>query len=245
MIENTVSNPALDSAFAALANYDHGSGRGSLMALDEAVGAATADANARQALEARLLGVLRSQASPLAKEYVCRKLAMIGSARSVPALAELLAHKQLAHLACQALEAIPGAEALRALRGSVPKLGGLAKLAVLQSLGLRRDAESVPALTALLADADAQTACAAAVALGEIGTLPAAQALQQFRPAAPERVKDVVIDALLACAEALAAEGKKSDALAIYKSLAAAQVPKHVKLAATRGMLLGTQMRDP
>ena len=245
MTENTVSNPALDKAFAALSTYDHGSSRGPLMALDEAVGAATADAKARQDLEGRLLAVLQSKASPIAKEYVCRKLAMIGSARSVPALAALLADKQLAHLACQALEAIPGTEAVQALRGSVPKLGGLAKVGVIQSLGMRRDAGSVPALTALLTDADAQIARAAAVALGEIGTLPAAQALQKFLPAAPEPAKGAVLDSLLAGAEALAAEGKKSDALAIYKTLAAADVPKHVKLAATRGMLLGAQMRNP
>ena len=106
---------------------------------------------------------------------------------------------------------------------------------------MRRDAESVPALAALLADSDTRVAGAAAAALGNIGDAPAAQALQQFQPKAPEAVRNIVADALLACAEAMASSGKKTEALAIYKALPAPNSPKHVKLAATRGMLLGAQ----
>jgi hypothetical protein len=50
-------------------------------------------------------------------------------------------------------------------------------------------------------------------------------------------VKPAVTDASLACAESLLADGKNLDALAIYKGLVAGDPPKHVKLAASRGML--------
>ncbi len=54
------------------------------------------------------------------------------------------------------------------------------------SLGVRRDAASVPALAALLGDADKAVACAAACALGDIGTPEAAKALGESAKNAPE-----------------------------------------------------------
>jgi hypothetical protein len=56
-------------------------------------------------------------------------------------------------------------------------------------------------------------------------------------------VKPAAVDASLACAESLLAAGKNLDALAIYKGLAAGDPPKHVKLAATRGMLACTSKK--
>jgi hypothetical protein len=41
----------------------------------------------------------------------------------------------------------------------------------------------------------------------------------------------------LACAEGLLGDGKTVEALVIYKGLANENQPKHVRLAATRGML--------
>ena len=78
-------------------------------------------------------------------------------------------------------------EAAQALRDALPKLDGALKIGVIGSLGVRRDAASVPALAALLGDADAAIAAAAACALGDIGTPDAAKALtgsQAGRPRA-------------------------------------------------------------
>ena len=47
-------------------------------------------------------------------------------------------------------------------------------------------------------------------------------------------VKAATTDASLACAETLLANGKKAEALAIYKGFASGDQPKHVRLAATR-----------
>ena len=73
------------------------------------------------------------------------------------------------------------------------------------------------------------------IALGDIRTPEAAKVLAQAKPA--DEVKSAVTDASLACAESLLSAGKNGDALAIYKGLVASDPPKHVKLAATRGML--------
>ncbi len=86
-------------------------------------------------------------------------------------------------------------------------------------------------LAALLGDSDASIARAAAIALGAIRSPEAAKALAGAKPTA------IVTDASLACAEEFLADGKKAEALATYKRLLKEDHPKHIKLAATRGML--------
>ena len=202
------------------------------------------DAAARKELETRLAAVLKTGASRAAKDFVCRTLKMIGTAESVPALAALLPDKDLSHMARYALERIPAPEAAQAMRDAVPKLSGALKVGVIGSLGVRRDAASVPALAAALGDADKAVACAAACALGDIGSPEAAKALGGFAKKAPEGVKLAVADARLACAERLLADGKKAEAMAIYKSLSGEDQPKHVRLAATRGLLSAAGKKD-
>jgi len=225
----------LDQAFDTLKTYDWGADRNQLMPIDDAVVAAVNGGPGRPELEARLAAVLKTDATRDAKDYVCRKLMLIGTAASVPTLAEVLPNKDMSHMSRYALERIPAPEAAAALRDSLGKTSGAQKAGVISSLGVRRDAASVPALAALVADGDAVVARAAAAALGDIRTPEAAKALADAKPAAA--VKAVATDASLSCAEGLLAAGKKVEALALYKSLAGEDQPKHVKLAATRGML--------
>jgi HEAT repeat protein len=123
------------------------------------------------------------------------------------------------------------------MRSALPGLTGALKAGAIGSLGVRRDEASVSALAASLGDADKEVGCAAACALGNIGTPDAARALGQAAKSAPEGVKPAVADGCLVCAEQLLADGKKAEAVALYKSLAGADQPKHVRLAATRGLL--------
>jgi HEAT repeat protein len=225
----------LDEAFEALKQYNWGTDRAPLAPIDEAVAAAHGSAQVRQGLEDRLLAALQSDISRDAKDYVCRKLRIVGTAASVPALAGLLADKYHAHMARYALERMPAPEAAQALCTALPKLSGNLKIGVISSIGARGDAAGVSALAGLLADNDAAIARAAALALGDIGNVPAARALQAAEPAAGS--KQAVIDAQLACAEALLAKNETTTARAIYQSLAANEQAKLVRLAATRGML--------
>jgi thioredoxin-like negative regulator of GroEL len=134
-----------------------------------------------------------------------------------------------------ALASIPAPEAAAALREGLSKVSGELKIGLISSLGDRGDNESVSALAALLGDEDTAVATAAAHALGAIRSPEAAQALSHAKPAAA--AQPAVTDASLACAEALLAAGKNAEALAIYKQFAGGAQPKHVRLAATRGML--------
>ena len=142
----------LDKAFETLKTYDWGTDRNLLKPIDDAVVASHGNAAARKELETRLAAVLTTGVSRDAKDFVCRKLMVIGTAESVPTLAGLLADKDLSHMARYALERIPAPEAAQAMRDALPKLNGALKVGVIGSLGVRRDAASVPALAALLAD---------------------------------------------------------------------------------------------
>ncbi len=227
---------ALTEAFEALKTYDWGTDRDPLKPLDEAVVATRDDAQARRELETRLVAALQSDISRDAKDVVCRLLMVVGTAACVSALAELLAHEELAHMARYALERIPAPEAAAALRGALPRVSGNLKIGIIGSLGVRQDAESVPALAGLLSDADPAVARAAAFALGDIRTSDATGALLQAGSEHAE-VAAATTDACLACAERLLADGKKAEALAVYKRYVGDDQPKHVRLAATRGML--------
>jgi len=226
----------LDQAFEALKTYDWGTDRKLLNPIDDAVVAAHDDAAARKELETRLAAQLNTDISRDAKDFVCRKLMFIGTPASVPALAELLPQEENSHMARYALERIPAPKAAAALRDALPKLNGKLKIGVIGSLGVRKDRASVPALAALLTDSDQAIVRAAALALGDIGTKKAAEALAKAKPTALE-AKRAAADASLLCAETLLAKGRKAIALVVYKQLARPDQPKHVRLAATRGML--------
>lgn len=226
----------LDQAFEALETYDWGVEPKVLNPIDEARVATRDDAAARQELEARLVAVLKTDVPRAAKDYVCRQLTIIGTAAAVPALAELLPNADCSHMARYALERIPAPEAAQALREALPKLEGKLKIGVIGSLGVRKDAASVPALIALLGDADPALVRSAALALGAIQAPEATRALAEAKPQS-EAGKIAVTDASLACADGLLAAGKKLEAMTIYKGFMGEQQPKHVRLAATRGML--------
>jgi hypothetical protein len=231
---------ALDKSLEGLKTFDWGEDHKKfeelLGPIDDAVPATHGDAEARKELETRLAEVLGTDAPRAAKDYIGRKLAVIGTSASVAALAALLPDKKLSHMARYALERIPDAEAAKALRDSLSKTSGAEKAGVIGSLGARRDVASVEDLASLVADSDAAIALAAATALGDIGTLDSAKALHEAKPGS-EAVALRVADARLTVGERLLADGDKSAALEVYKSLIASKPAKYIALAARRGQL--------
>lgn len=239
-----VDHEAVNNAFEALNSYDWGTDRNTLNPIDEAVVATQGNVAGRKELETRLLVVLKSAASRSAKDYVCRTLRTIGTAESVRVLAALLPDTDLSHIARYALERIPASQAATAMREALPKLPDALKVGTIGSLGVRRDTASVAPLAKLLGHADPAIARAAACALGNIGSPEAGKALGDFAKKAPEGVKPAVVDACLVCAELLLADGKKADATVLYKSFSGEDQPKHVRLAATRGLLAAAGKTD-
>jgi HEAT repeat protein len=228
---------AIDNAFNTLKTYDWGADRAALNPIDQAIIATHSDAAARKALEKRLVDALAGGLSRSAQDYVCRKLRVVGTTQSVEALAALLPAEETSHIARYALERIPDEKAAEAMRAALPKVSSKLKPGIIGSLGVRCDTKSIAAISKLLGDSDIQVAKAAAQSLGLIGTSAAAKELSQFAKKASANMKMPVADACLACAEQLLADGKKSEAVALYKELQGDNQPTHVKAAAVKGML--------
>jgi hypothetical protein len=125
------------------------------------------DATARAALEKRLLAYLGGSYSSVTRSFVCRQLALIGSAASVPAVTPLVLDEELSVHARNALERIPGPESEKALRDALGQAKGRTRIGVINSVAARRDAASTPVLIKILGE-DPESAAAAAKALGEM-----------------------------------------------------------------------------
>jgi hypothetical protein len=197
--------------------------------------------NARVEKERKLIGVLQSGAAPQDKAMACKQLAIYGSQEAVPVVAPLLADKDLSSWARIALEVIPGPAADAALRDAVGKLQGRLLVGVINSIGVRRDAQAVDPLAAKLKDADADVASAAAVALGRIGGMQAGQALMQALAEAPADVRSAAAEGCILCAESFLAQDKTVFAIRFYDAVCKANVPEQRVLEATRGAILAWQ----
>jgi HEAT repeat protein len=238
-----MDSAAVDTALKTLETYDWGADRKALNPIDEAIIVTHGDAAARKALEKGLLNALTGGISRSAQDYVCRRLRVMGTARSVKALTALLPAEKTSHIARYALGRIPDDKAVEALRAALPKVSSKLKSGIIGSLGVHRDKKSVKAISKLLGDSDMQVARAAAHSLALIGTLAAAKELSRFAKKAPANMKMSVADACLICAEQLLADGEKSKAIALYKGLKGDDQPKHVQVAAMKGMLTAASMK--
>jgi HEAT repeat protein len=159
----------------------------------------------------------------------------------VPMLAPLLSDPRLASWARIALEAIPGPAPEAALRSAMGSLQGKLLIGVINSIAVRHDPKAVSGLVKKLKDADPDVASAAAVALGRIGGAKAAKAFSQSLAVAPAAVRPAIAEGCILCAEKLLAQGKSADAVKLYDTVRAANVPRQKMLEATRGAILARQ----
>ncbi len=188
--------------------------------------------------EKELIAILRSDAPPQDKAIACKKLAIDGSSESVADLAKLLSDPQLASWSRIALEAIPGTAPDEALRKASESLEGRLLVGALNSIGVRRDANAVEALTKRLSDKDEEVASAAAVALGRIGSEAAAKPLRPLLTSGPAKVRSAAAEGCVLSAEQWHAAGKSAEAVALYDEVRKAELPKQRIVEATRGAIL-------
>ncbi|MCX6953656.1 MAG: hypothetical protein NTV51_16010 [Verrucomicrobia bacterium] len=154
--KTTSANPAdrYSNAGASLdpwqecARLEYGGDRSYAWSVREQVIATPPEGYAR--IEEKLLKALAvSDRTEAGLAFVCQMLAMVGSARAVPALAPLLREAKTADAARYALERIAGPEADAAFRDALPALTGAPKAGLIGSIGVRGDAAARPALAAL------------------------------------------------------------------------------------------------
>jgi HEAT repeat protein len=167
------------------------------------------------------------------KAIACKKLAFVGGPDAVQPIAALLSHPELSCYARFGLEPNPSPAVDDALRAALPKLKGRLQIGVITSIGVRKDAKALPALTKLIDSSDAEVAGAAAASVGMIGGLQAAKVLQAALDHTKIPVFPVVARACLLCAEGLM-PGNRARALELYAKLSAANMPGPVRRSAIR-----------
>ena len=208
-----------------------------LLFMAAAASLAQSGAASSQAQE-QLLATLASNA-PLAEKWVAaRQLARVGTREAVPKLAALLPEDPLTDLARYALETIPDAAVDDALREALGKLDGRALAGVITSIGARRDALAVEPLGKLLTRPNLTVVSAAAAALGSIGTVPAAKALEAVLPDMQPSLRPAVCSSIIQCADALRVHGSRAEAIGIYNWVRASKAPPLSHAAAIRGLIL-------
>lgn len=167
----------LDTALTTLRTFKVDDDRAPLVVIEAAVAQAVDDA-ARQALADRLLAVvIDSSASLDGRRLLLFQVRSLASAPHVPALIALLKDANLSVEARGVLETIADPKASEALRDAAASLQGAELAGVLGSLGVRKDAASVPLLAGHLKSSDIAIANAAAWSLGRIGDAAATKAL--------------------------------------------------------------------
>lgn len=191
-----------------------------------------------------LIAVLQSDATTFDKAEACRKLAALGDKAAVPALAAFLADEKLASHARCSLETIADRSAAAALREALGKTKGNLRIGVVNSLGVRRDALAVDALQKLAADRASGAADESLMALGRIATPAAVETLKKALLTVAADNPAALADACLACADQLLVQGKQADAIALLDQLRMAELPVHLRAAATFRGILARQSGD-
>ena len=232
-----VEMAALQELLEKLKTYDWGQSRLPLTEVSDIIKNAHSSSAELSKIEKSLLGVLTSDSTRAGKQFVCRELSIIGTDQSVSVLGNMLMDEETSDMARYALERIPGTAVNDALRGVLRKAKGKPKIGIINSLGQRRDTRAVRALSRLVGNSDEGVATAAAAALGQIADSRATAVLAEAKDKATGKLQMVVLDSYLRCADQLVADGKKAEALAIYKELQKPDMPKPIRTAALTGML--------
>lgn len=226
----------LDSALQAVATFEYGKDAGALEQVEQMVVDAAKDAAQREAVEQRLLKALSTEATRDAKEFICRQLFTVGTARCVPQLEVLLTDPELSHMARFALGRIEDPAAADALQRALRKTTGLIQIGIVNTLGDLGLEKARQEITRLVRSPDPAVVQAAVTALGKIGGPDAAKVLKAMRPGAAEPLAERIDDALLACADQFLAQKRQTNAAAIYEMFYAADQRKPLRIAALRGL---------
>jgi HEAT repeat protein len=194
--------------------------------------------------EPKLIAVLKDSGAPLkAKIDACRQLAIVGGKDSIAPLAALLGNEQLSHMARYALQMNPDPAVDESLRAALGTVKGRPLVGIIHTVGYRRDVKAVGTLASLVNSGNAMVAGAAARALGDIGNVEAALALEQALSKVPAECKLDVYEGLLRCAESLTA-GNQTAALEIYDRLYKLDAPHQVRGGALKAAILTREPGD-
>jgi len=209
----------IDQAVAALADYKAGQDPAPVRRIGGLLQGMHGKAALKRHMEEKLIGLLAGDAGHEAKLQACQVLARIGTETSIPTLEKMLGDPKTTHIACWALEPNPSAEALAALRRSLPKAKGDAAVTLCNALGQRRDETAVPLLQKRIGDPSEPVAEAALAAIGKVATPKAADVLAKARQSVRKALRGPAVDAYLQCANRLADAGRTNRAVGMFEAV--------------------------
>jgi HEAT repeat protein len=227
----------LDQALKAVPAFEYGKDAAPLGVVEQIVVQAAKDPTLRPTVEARLLELFDKPATRDAKEFLCRQLFTIGTAKSVPILEPLLEDPELSHIARFALARNEAPAAAAALFRALGKTSGKLQAGIINSLGDRHYEKAVPDLRKLLGAPEPLVAEAAATALGKIGGPDALAALETARGKAASNLARRIDEALLLAADRLLVGHQGEAAIRTYEAFYAPNQPRNLRIAALRGLL--------
>jgi HEAT repeat protein len=205
-----------DDVYDKLLSFNFGQSREAFWTIENRI--RQANDQQRREIEKALLAALKSpEATVAAKESICRLLTNVASCASVTELSALLAVEQVQDAARGALQGLPCPEVDKVFRDSLITLKGPARLAMVSSIGARRDQGAVALLAGLLNNPDPKVVEVTLAALGRIGGEPAATLIKQT--VAIQTLETAKADAYLKCAESFSREGQPSRAETIYQEI--------------------------
>src|SRR5260221_11329498 len=182
-------------------------------------------------IEARLIAVVESpEATMPAKQFRCQMLRTVGSAKCVPAVSKLLVDEQLSHIARFVLLGMREPAVDAALRTALGQTKGKLRVGIINTIGDRADRASVKTVAALLKNEDEATVRSALNAIGKIGGVQAADALDRAKQ--PGALQEAWSHAYLRCAASVPEAGQSSRAEKMYQSLFEGGSPLPVRAAA-------------
>ncbi|NQT52458.1 DUF1080 domain-containing protein [bacterium] len=233
----TVSPKEADQAFKQLHSYDYGQDLKPLFVIEAVIDQSSNDPKLRQSVTDRIVAMVQDPKTKLSvKQFLCRQLERLATAKHVPLLAKLFDDPVTQEVARRVLETVPGDEAAALLRGGLAKCKGDTLVGCVNSLGVRRDPKAVNGLARLVAAKDAAVAQAAVRALGKIATPEAAAVLAKVKTKdAP--LRDGVARARILCAYGLVDAGATQQADAVLAEMAAANQPLKLQMAGLTGLV--------
>ncbi|MEJ5259406.1 MAG: HEAT repeat domain-containing protein [Anaerohalosphaeraceae bacterium] len=243
VLSNVCMSASLDAAglrtlLEQSRQYDFGQSRRVLTDIENQIQAVYDSPEELEKAESVLLEMLQSDCSFALKDFICRQLSVIGSARSVPVLAGLLKDPKTAALAQYALVRIPDAQADKVLMEHLASSEASVRIGLLTSLGLRRTGTAVEAIAPFAADENRVVAEAALSALGQIATPEAAAAIEKQMDKILPDLKPRAYDALLACGENLLKSGKTAESSLLFQKIYAKKdLSGLLRSAALQGLL--------
>jgi len=237
------TTPTVGKLLSDIAAYKFGQSRASLTQMDDYLRSVDSRPDELKNVERRFLELLKSDATDAGKQFVCRKLSIIGTEASVPTLAAMLTEKATSEIkpadtARYALQRIQADAAGKALRDALGRTSGKVKAGIINSIAERGDISAVKAIAALLTESDSHVRESAISALGRIGGKEAAEALRKFGATVPPELQDVWANAYLGCGDKFIAEGNSKAAMRIYRRLYDRNQAGAVRAAALCGMII-------